>query len=140
MFTSATVPTLTQSGQSITIAYTPNASGVDTFKLLVKDAFNDADTAIWRLFLHLPNDSAPIFTTDIKSLPRAIYALNTLQVTVSAVDPNNQPITYSLIRPTTPTGMTIDPGTGGITWATTLADTGIKHIIVQASNGRQSDT
>jgi uncharacterized repeat protein (TIGR02543 family) len=140
LFTSATAPTLMQSGQTITIAYTPNASGIDTFKLVVKDALNDADTAIWRLFLHLPNDSSPVFTTDVKSLPKTITALATLQSAVTAIDPNNQPLTYSFIRPTTPIGMTISATAGSITWATAIADTGAKHIIVQASNGRQSDT
>jgi uncharacterized repeat protein (TIGR02543 family) len=140
LFTSATAPTLTPSGQNIAIAYTPNASGIDTFKLVVTDALKDADTAVWRVFLHLPNDSSPVFTTDVKSLPNTIIAPNTLQTTVTAIDPNNQPLTYSLIRPTTPTGMTINATTGSITWATTIADTGAKHIIVQASNGRQSDT
>jgi uncharacterized repeat protein (TIGR02543 family) len=137
---SVTEPSLKmQAGQAI-ISYTPIAPGIDTFRLIARDPWNDADTALWRVFIGSPTDSAPVFTTDIQTLPDTVIVPNTYHATVAAKDPNNKPIIYSLMQPPSPAGMTIDAISGTISWATSEADIGKHHVMVQASNGTYSDT
>ncbi|MBN1129759.1 MAG: hypothetical protein JXA71_12270, partial [Chitinispirillaceae bacterium] len=137
---SVSLPQLIASRSGATVSYMPTAPGIDTFMLITRDPWDDADTAQWRVFIGAPNDSAPVFITDARTLPDSVIVANTYRATVQARDPNNQPITYSLVRPTTPDGMAINSASGAITWVPAEADTGVRHIIVQASNGRHRDT
>lgn len=52
----------------------------------------------------------------------------------NAVDPNQQPLIYSL--DTAPLGMSIDPVTGVVAWTPVVADIGLHAIVVVASDTR----
>jgi RHS repeat-associated protein len=53
---------------------------------------------------------------------------------VTATDPDGDPLTFSLV--TRPNGMTINPGTGVITWTPTAADLGTPDVRVRVEDGR----
>jgi hypothetical protein len=134
------VPALSTSDTNVSFQYSATVAGIDTFRFIVTDPFGDADTARWRVFVRSPGDSTPLFTTDTKTLPKIVLALDTVRVTVHAIDPNNQPIVYSILRETMPSGMTIDSLSGTIVWTPAESDTGNRLVIVRAGNGRQFDS
>jgi len=53
---------------------------------------------------------------------------------VRAIDPDSDPLTYSLV--TAPSGMTIDPQSGLIRWLPTEADQGQQPVTVRVDDGR----
>ncbi|MBN1128403.1 MAG: hypothetical protein JXA71_05420, partial [Chitinispirillaceae bacterium] len=137
---SGSTPVLTPNGVNATVSYAAMTAGIDTFRVIATDPWEDKDTAYWRVFIQSPADSTPFFTTDAKMLPDTITALDTLRTEVHAEDPNGLPLVYSPVRPPTPAGIAIDSITGGIVWRTTESDTGAKIIAIEATNRRHLST
>jgi hypothetical protein len=121
------------------ISYTPAESGIDTFRLAVSDVWNDGDTLTWQVFVPVSGDSTPFFTTDSTKLPDTLTALGHYSASVRALDPSHHPITYSLLKPPSPAGMTID-NQGAVRWSALEGDTGSFRVLVQADNGARYDT
>jgi RHS repeat-associated protein len=73
----------------------------------------------------------PVITTIpvVEAFPGRSY-----QYDVHAVDPDNDPVRFSLI--TAPASMTIDPTTGLITWTPADSELGSHPLVVRASDGR----
>ena len=82
-----------------------------------------------------PTNQAPTITsTSITTATVAeVYAYN-----VNATDPDGDTLTYTLT--TNPTGMTIDPTTGVISWTPTSTQLGNRPVTVEVSDGSLSDT
>jgi len=81
-----------------------------------------------------------VITTEIQNTPPKIvehkevaFDGNTLTYQVKAIDKDGDRITYSLIDP--PSGMTIGPATGTITWQVKPDQTGTHNVQVKASDG-----
>lgn len=134
-----TVSSLSTNHPHVSFTYSANKTGVDTLVLVAVDRWGDVDSVKWRIFVRSPLDSTPVFTTDSKTLPYSVMALDTLHTSVHAQDPNEKPLTYSFVKPA-PEGISIDSLTGAITWVPPVADTGKKEIIILASNGNQKST
>ena len=63
-----------------------------------------------------------------RSLPVSTYSYDS-----DALDPDSDTLTYSLI--TSPVGMTINPATGEVRWAPTIAQLGVHDVSIQVSDG-----
>ena len=80
-------------------------------------------------------NEAPAITTvpDVEVIAGRSYTYD-----VDATDPNNDPLTFSLLSG--PDGTTIDPASGQIDWQPTAADIGSQSVVVEASDGRGGTT
>ena len=79
---------------------------------------------------------APVFNT---TPDQSVNAGSTLTFTVSATDPNGDPITYSAAS--LPAGATFNPATGTFTWAVGANQgPGVYHPVFTASDGTNSST
>ena len=80
-------------------------------------------------------NEAPAITTvpDVEAIAGRSYTYD-----VDATDPNNDPLTFSLLSG--PEGATIDPASGQIDWQPTAADIGSQSVVVEASDGRGGTT
>jgi ELWxxDGT repeat protein len=110
------------------------ATGPVTFTVIVSDSDNPALTAMQTLTIDVDDLSAPSFS----SIPEQTVAVgNTLTFDVSqyASDPNFPPLPLTFTLGTAPTGATIDPTTGVVTWATTaMQPTGSVSFTVIATD------
>jgi RHS repeat-associated protein len=74
-------------------------------------------------------------TPNITSTPRGSIRLGSQYLyAVVADDPDGDPLVYSL--PLSPTGMTIDPRTGLVTWTPTASQMGANAVEVKVDDGR----
>jgi PKD repeat protein len=121
------------------ISYTPAQPGLDTFMLAVNDVWGGGDTVTWRVIVTAPGESAPFFVTDAATLPETVTAFGLYSASVRALDPGKRSMTYALLKPPAPAGMTIDSA-GTVRWAPLEGDTGSARVLVQASNGIGHDT
>lgn len=112
---------LTVGSSSGMIQWTPAANEVGTWTVTVQ-AKNTAGAASTSFLLTVPT-ALPVITTT--SLPAATAGA-AYSATVSTQSPTNLPVTFSLVAP--PSGMTIDPATGAISWTPTTTQIGtIRH-------------
>ena len=65
---------------------------------------------------------------------REVLATRTYAYDVDAIDPDGDPLAFSLVI--APTGMTIDAGTGEITWPVTSNEVGSHEVTVRVEDGR----
>jgi len=77
-----------------------------------------------------PTATPPSISPD--SLPGPAVIGSTYQAQITATDSNGDPVAYQLNE--APTGLTIDPNTGLITWLPTSDEIGPQTIVVQASD------
>lgn len=98
-----------------------------SFKIRARDRYGNDSTVTITMFL----DQRPIF--EIAPVNRNIGTDTTYRDTMWAVDPDGDPITYSLV--TGPKGMTVSGGR--ISWRPAAGDTGLQTITVQAWDGYQ---
>jgi large repetitive protein len=120
---------LTASGRG---AYARTKVEFDTY-LRVSDGQGGQALQVLKLEL-LPNNRAPIFTsTPTNTTPQIgkVFAY-----TPTAVDPDKDPISYSLVGNFNPTGVTIDPTTGKVTWTPTVAQLGNQQISLQVTDSK----
>jgi large repetitive protein len=80
----------------------------------------------------LPNNRTPIFTSTPTTTTPQIGKL--FEYTPTAVDPDADSISYSLIGNFNPTGVTVDPTTGKVTWTPTAAQIGSQQIALQVTD------
>ncbi len=80
-------------------------------------------------------NNSPIIESDPITTAKegAVYTYD-----VEATDPNEDTLTYSLTI--SPTGMTINPTTGVITWTPTEDQVGENEVVVEVSDGNRSAT
>jgi hypothetical protein len=130
------------SGCAAVTNYSPDIlmGAVDTFSVKVTDRLGASDTLRIRVFITQPGATKPYFTTDPTTIPGTVYAGVAYAVQLAAEDPNNLTLIYSLGNPPTPAGVSIDAGTGEVTWTPAAADTGTDSIVAFVSNGTERDT
>lgn len=108
LFSSATIA---GDPEELTLQFVPTASGVSSLTVRATDTVSNF---VETTFLVTVSNSAPVIN------PIAHQNLaegQTLNLNVSASDPDNHGLTYSLV-PGAPNGMTIDSNSGGLSWAT----------------------
>jgi YD repeat-containing protein len=113
-------------------AYARTKVEFDTY-LRVSDGQGGQALQVLKLEL-LPNNRAPIFTsTPTNTTPQIgkVFAY-----TPTAVDPDKDPISYSLVGNFNPTGVTVDPTTGKVTWTPTAAQLGSQQISLQVTDSK----
>ena len=111
-------------------AYAPrDTAQADSFTYRASDGSLQSNEATVRLVVQRQNQ-APIFT----SAPvLAVTAGQPYTYDANAVDPDaGDTQTFSL--PTAPAGMTINAGTGLITWTPTLAQVGVQNVTVRVTD------
>jgi RHS repeat-associated protein len=116
------------------IAWTPNVAQVGSQSAIVRlrDARGDV---VLQAFQILVSDEAPPIITSTPQNPAV--TLQPYQYQVVAQDAENDPLTYSLVDE--PVGMTIDSGTGVISWVGAAIGGGLPvqfPVTVQVSDGR----
>jgi len=116
-----------------TITWTPTATGSYNVTVEVSDGeLNDIQTFTITVSEPEPINQSPIIT----SIPvTAVILGETYTCTIEATDPDGDTLTYSLTAK--PSGMTIDPTTGTITWTPTAL--GSYYVNVEVSDGELSD-
>jgi hypothetical protein len=70
--------------------------------------------------------------------PKKVKAESTLTFSVSATDPDNDPLTYSASA--VPSGASFDSGTGTFTWTPLESQVGAYSVVFSASDGSLSDS
>jgi hypothetical protein len=98
------------------ITWAQLASGDHLVTVQVEDALGASDTQVYSLTINVAN-LAPTIASDpaVEAQVGQLY-----QYRVHAVDPNGDPVTYRL--ETAPAGMTIESGTGLLTWEPNAAE------------------
>jgi hypothetical protein len=119
---------LTISGSQI-IGTPENIPGTYTFVVRVSDGEGNND----RQFSLQVTNQTPIWTT-AGGLLGSVVSGATVNYTLSATDPNNDPITYSIVSGSLPSGITLNSSTGVISGLTTVL--GTYNFTVQANDGR----
>jgi RHS repeat-associated protein len=117
------------------VLWTPTDAqvGSQTVKLQVTDAGGLSAVQTYTvLVLPQVGDRPPVFLTT----PVTTVAANaTYAYPSKAMDPDGDPITYSLKQP--PAGMVVDPTTGRILWLTTASNAGHGYVVnLVADDGR----
>jgi large repetitive protein len=120
---------LTASGRG---AYARTKVEFDTY-LRVSDGQGGQALQVLKLEL-LPNNRAPIFTNTPTNITPQIGKV--FEYLPTAVDPDSDPISYSLIGTFNPTGVTIDTATGKVTWTPTAAQIGNQQISLQVTDSK----
>jgi RHS repeat-associated protein/uncharacterized repeat protein (TIGR01451 family) len=120
------------SGTAPALVYTPQAtfSGSDQFHYVANDATADSAPASVTITVTAVNRAPAITSTALLSA-RAAVAYN---YDVEASDPDGDTLTYSLLNP--PAGMSINAGTGLVSWTPTAQQVGSHSIAVRADDGR----
>ena len=124
-------------GTAPNLTYTPSAdfNGTDSFTYITNDGVLDSQVATVSITVNPVND-APIITSS------AVLTANVDELynyTVVATDIDDVSLTFSL--DTAPAGMTIDSGTGLISWTPGAADVGTVSVVVRVEDGSsEADT
>jgi RHS repeat-associated protein len=137
--------TLTQSpvGMAImpgtgAITWTPGTGqvGAQTVTLSVSDGHGGTDGQAFAVAVARPPNQAPHITSSAVTSGRATEAYS---YTVTATDPDSDPLTFALTA--APSGMTIGATTGAISWTPTAQHAGSQSVTVRVNDGRGgSDT
>ena len=114
------------------INWIPAAAGEQTVTIVVINGIGLSDSKDYNIVVS-PANQAPVITT----IPDTAITLGeTYTYIVIASDPDGDDLIYSLIDK--PTGMTINPTTGGISWLPTAV--GSYNVTVEVSDGELIDT
>lgn len=100
----------------------------------LSDGSTGFDEATWRVFVE-PLPVAPVL--DISGVPTTVVAGDTYNAMPALVQ-GTQPLTWILLQG--PTGMTIDAGTGAITWPNAQAAGDTHTVRIRVLNSAGSDT
>jgi RHS repeat-associated protein len=115
------------------VTWTPSYTqlGAQTVTLKVTDAGNLSATQVYTILVQQQPGNLPpyIISTPVTSVPLGW----TYTYPVRAIDADKDPLIYSLLAGA-PTGMTIDPNLGNITWQPTA--TGSYPVTVRVDDGR----
>ena len=115
------------------LRWTPAASDLGSQDVLIRVSDGRGGSAEQHFILPvtpaMPN-RPPVFTTlpIVVAYTGAAYAYD-----AAASDPDDDALTFSL--PTKPTGMTIDPASGLISWQPTVDQVGTQDVVIQVSDG-----
>ena len=118
------------------VAWIPRADQVGTHNVILRvgDGKGGVDLQSWQITVESPNIPPVIVSTPS---PQATVNLP-YQYQVQAQDPEEQTITYGLSK--APTGMSIDPTTGLVTWTAQGAQIGSHEVIVSGTDERGAET
>jgi RHS repeat-associated protein len=105
--------------------------GPNPVLLAVTNTDGEIATQNFSVTVQSPNEPPAIKSSPVTT----VTAGAPYEYDVMAVDPDNDPLTYTLT--TAPTGMTID-SLGRITWSPQIADIGSQPVAVSVSDGRGS--
>jgi RHS repeat-associated protein len=114
------------------IQWTPTTAqaGTQSATFLVDDGQGQSATQSWNVVVSATPLPLPPTITSTPSLAATVGQPYTYQVT--ATDPQNETLTYSLVQ--VPSGMTIDPGSGLVQWTPGTTQTGSQTVKVIATN------
>src|SRR5208337_4929048 len=116
------------------VSWTPTSPqlGPQNVSLTVADGQGGTATQSYTILVQPePGDHPPVI---ISHPVTTALAGQTYTYPVKAIDPDGDPLTYSLT--TAPQGMTIDPAAGLVSWTPTLADVGQQDVTVRVDDGR----
>ena len=124
--------TMSISATTGALRWTPTSSELGTQEVIVRviDSQGAWATQSYGILVRLVNVPPNITSdprTDAKVSEAYLYA-------VRAVDPENDPLVFSLT--TKPTGMTIDAETGTITWTPSPSQVGSRDVVVRVDDGQ----
>lgn len=144
--------TITQINTNGTVEYAHNGSETltDSFTYTIRDvAGNVSNTATVNLTI-TPQNDAPSITSDGggSNATATVLGGNTAVTTVSAIDPEGTPLTYSIIGGADAAQFSIDSTTGALTFTTApdlqaptdVGANNVYDVIVQTSDGTLTDT
>ncbi|MDH3601780.1 MAG: putative Ig domain-containing protein, partial [Candidatus Tectomicrobia bacterium] len=130
-------PGMTIDADTGLITWAQLASGDHLVTVQVEDELGASDTQVYSLTITVPNLAPTIASAPVvEAIVGQLY-----QYQVSAVDPNDDPVTYRL--ETAPAGMTMEPQTGLLTWEPDAAEPVMVVIRVEdpyGAHARQSYT
>jgi RHS repeat-associated protein len=112
------------------VTWTPNIAqlGTQAVILRVSDGAGNFSTQAYEIVVTTGSANKPPVANSTPPTDASIGQL--LSYTFAATDPDGTPLTYSIARG--PTGMTIDPSTGLISWTPTTADLGTVAVTLVA--------
>ena len=119
------------------IRWTPSSSGSADVDVEVKDSSGLGDRQIFLIRVDLgPNDAPPTLQP---VNDQVVVAGETLNIQVSATDPEGEAVRYGLSA--APSGMIIDPATGQVSWTpdTAVRFGAISATVTASDPGGQSD-
>ncbi|MCP3886444.1 MAG: hypothetical protein GY700_13435, partial [Propionibacteriaceae bacterium] len=116
------------------VSWSPDVSQMGDHAVTITAADGFGGVGIQRFVIHvrqiLPGNADPVIT----SAPTgSVFAEQSWRYDADAEDPDGDPPSYRL--GTGPTGMTIDPGTGVVSWTPTAEDTGTHSATIFAEDG-----
>ena len=121
-------------------SYAPsaNATGADTFTFRATDVHGaQSSPATITVSITAVNDPPAL-----ADLSRSVTTLGSISGSLSAVDPDGDALTYTLVSQANPAAGTfsLTPATGAYTYTSTGSATASDTIVVQASDGSLNDT
>ena len=119
---------MTVDGVTGVINWTPISTDPATVTVRVEDNRGGSDTQTYSIEINSPPSIVSQAVTDVSVNEPYQYA-------VEAMDPDNDPLTFSLV--TSPDGMTVDAASGVITW--TPGNLGEFNVQVKVEDGRGGD-
>ncbi|ETR71625.1 MAG: hypothetical protein OMM_02349 [Candidatus Magnetoglobus multicellularis str. Araruama] len=109
----------------------PDAFGTDSFSYVVFDGTTFSEPAVISLVINEVNDK-PLANTDTIS----IFEDNSLRYTLTGTDPDNNPLTFSLLNTPTLGSVTLADAATGLIYYTPTADVyGDEQIIFKVNDG-----
>jgi RHS repeat-associated protein len=116
------------------ISWTPADTDLGTRDVLIRVIDGKGSAAEQHFVLNVtpaPPNRPPLFTTT----PTTVATTGaTYTYDANAVDPDNDTLSFSLT--TKPTGMSIDPVSGVITWQPTTTQVGVQNVVIQVDDGQ----
>lgn len=113
------------------LVWTPAASQVGYSSVILRVRDGLGGVALQSFQIDVGSTNHPPMITSTPTGPAVVGVK--YQYDVTAVDPDNNSISFSLTSP--PSGMTIDPATGILTWTPASAQVGSAPIVITASDG-----
>ena len=128
---------MTVNSSSGTISWTPTeAQGPSTNGPITYAVYQSSSTVAWTNFtvIVLESNLPPAFTSTLGT--QTVYATTTMNVSDGATDqdiPANT-LTYAIVSALSPSGVTINPNTGLVTWTPTTGQVGTTNIYVSVTD------
>ena len=115
------------------IVWTPTAAQLGSSNSVALRVDDGRGAAVIQTFTVSVLSSTTNHAPQMVSIPRLAGIVGQLySYNAQATDPDNDPLTWSLL--TAPTGMSIDPALGTIRWTPTLDQLGTNQVVVRAAD------
>jgi bacillopeptidase F (M6 metalloprotease family) len=128
---------MTVNSSSGLISWTPTeAQGPSTNGPITYAVYQSGSTVAWTNFtvVVLESNLPPVFTNTPGT--QTVYATTTMNVSDGATDPDipANTLTYAIVSALSPSGVTINPNTGLVTWTPTTGQVGTSTIYVSVTD------